>query len=63
MAQSENVNGVTWVVRLTDGRVAHLFLPGSPAVVFGRDFKRETGPADGSLEIVAAHATTEEDPQ
>lgn len=52
MAQSENVNGVTWVVRLTDGRVAHLFLPGSPAVVFGRDFK---------LEIVAAHATTEEE--
>lgn len=62
MAQSENVNGVKWVVRLTDGRFAHLFLPGSPAVVFGKDYKRETGPTDGSLEIIAAE-TTEEEPQ
>lgn len=51
MAQSEKVNGVKWTVRLTDGRFAHLFLPGSPAVVFSREFDRGDGPPDGLLEI------------
>ena len=63
MAQPEKVNGVKWTVRLTDGRFAHLFLPGSPAVVFSKEFERIEGPAEGRLEITKVSEEGAEDSQ
>ena len=62
MAQSETASGVWWVVRLTDGRYARLFLPSSPAIVFSRDFERSTGPAEGSVRITAIPPVAKEAP-